>query len=261
MQAAVLPYVIFLSAYLICLVLIQKIGIPTTNAPPRSIPDFIQIILLHPRGAYWFLHSLILIQLCFMFAKALTSRTKWDDTVFFSLSFSLLALVCHYHLCSQRVALYFLLGVILRRFGNVLPASLKSGSLLIVIILIFTGEEIFKLSFIQFAWCLAMLAFLAGLGQAMESSPVVSLFAWLGRNSLIVLVVHAMFVVSLKPSATLFLKLDQTGLLYSTAVVVITMSGCVLSAFLFDRTRISQYLFGVDKIYSDLKLSALKKPA
>ncbi|MGL6011791.1 MAG: acyltransferase family protein [Shewanella oncorhynchi] len=251
-QRLALPYFIFISLYLICLTLIQKVGISTSNLPPKSFFDFIQIVFLHPRGAYWFIHSLILIQLCFIFASMVASRAKLDEPVFLGISIFLLAMVCNYNLLEPRTALYFLLGMIFSRFGNMLPASLKTGSLLIVMILVFAREEVFNFSFVQVAWCVCILTFLAGIGRAIESNWVVSIFAWFGRNSLIVLVLHAMFVVLFKPLSNLLLQLDQTGLAYSVTVVVATMLGSILVAFLLDKIRISQYLFGVNAIYSDL---------
>jgi fucose 4-O-acetylase-like acetyltransferase len=251
-QRLVLPYLIFISLYLIFLTLIQKVGVSTSNIPPKSFFDFIKIVFLHPRGAYWFIHSLILIQLCFIFASMVASRAKLDEPVSIGISIFLLAMVCNYNLLAPRTALYFLLGMIFSRFGNMLPASLKTGSLLMVMILVFAREEVFNFSFIQVAWCLCILTLLAGIGRTIESNSVVSIFAWFGRNSLIVLVLHAMFVVLFKPSSKLLLKLDQTGLAYSVIVVVATMLGSILVAFLLDKTRISKYLFGVNAIYSDL---------
>jgi fucose 4-O-acetylase-like acetyltransferase len=251
-QRLVFPYLIFISLYLIGLTLIQKTGIPTSNHPPESFLDFIQIVFLNPRGAYWFIHSLILIQLCFIFSSMVATRAKLEEPVFLSISIFLLAIVCNYNLLAPRTVLYFLLGMIFSRFGNMLPVSLKTGPLLMGMILVFAREEVFNFSFIQVAWCLCILAFLAGIGRAIKSSSVVSIFAWFGRNSLIVLVLHAMFIVLFKPSSNLLLKLDRTGLAYSLTVVVATMLGSIVVAFLLDKTRISKYLFGVNTIYSDL---------
>lgn len=46
------PYLIFISLYLFGLILIQRTGIPTSNAPPASFIDFFDIVFLRPRGAY-----------------------------------------------------------------------------------------------------------------------------------------------------------------------------------------------------------------
>jgi hypothetical protein len=67
-----------------------------------------------------------------------------------------------------------------------------------------------------------------------------------------VLVIHAMFIVLFKPLSNLFLKMDQTGLVYSATVVVATMLGSMLFASLSDKIGISKYIFGVDNIYSNL---------
>lgn len=247
------PYLIFISLYLIGLTLIQRTGIPTNNAPPESFSDFLEIVFLNPRGAYWFIHSLILIQLCFIFAKFITLQARLDETSSLVISLSLLAIACSFHLLAPRTALYFLLGMALGRFAGVLPAAQKTGILLIISIFLVGQDEIYIFSFMQVVWCLSIMVFLSGLGRFIEHTSVVSIFAWLGRNSLIVLVLHALFIVLLKPSSSLLLKLDPTGLLYSAIVVIATMFGSLLAAFLCDRLRLSYYLFGVRTLYSTLE--------
>ena len=59
----VVPYVIFISLYLMGLIFIKRFGIETSNNPPRDFSHFINTILFKPYGGYWFLHSLIIIQL------------------------------------------------------------------------------------------------------------------------------------------------------------------------------------------------------
>ncbi len=245
------PYLIFISLYLISLYLIQRVGIPTSNPPPSSLIDFLEIIFLHPRGAYWFLHSLILIQLSLVFTNMLANRMKLEESITFIITLFLLAMLCSYNLLLPRTALYFLVGMTLLRFGAALPVSIKTGLILMTFILMLTKNEIFTFTLMQVVWSLSIMAFLSGVGRLIEKTTFVSVFAWFGRNSLIVLVLHAMFIVILKPLAPyLVLNIDATGLLYSTIVVITVMFGCMLAAALFDKTRATTYIFGTKVIYS-----------
>lgn len=228
-------------------------GIHTSNPSPESFLDFIRIVFLSSRGAYWFIHSLILIQLCFLFSRIVASRAKVDESGFLTISIFLLAMMCYYKLLLYRTASYFLVGIIFRRFANTLPASIKIALPLIGMILAFSRQEIFYFSFIQIAWCLCILSLLSRIGRAIESSSFIDLFVWFGRNSLIVLLLHAIFINLCKPLSNLFLKLDQTGLAYSATVVVTTMLGSMIIAFFLDKIKISKYLFGVNAIYFDLR--------
>jgi hypothetical protein len=177
---------------------------------------------------------------------------KFDEPLTFCLSILLLAMACHYNLLAPKTAGFFLLGMFVAGLGSTLPASIKLGLSLTGLVALFAIEDIFSFSPIQVAWCLAILSLLAGVGRAFESNPVVSVFAWFGRNSLVVLIFHAMFIVLFKPASKLFLALDGSGLLFSMVVLVFTMTGSLLVALLMDRERISQYFFGVNRIYSSL---------
>jgi fucose 4-O-acetylase-like acetyltransferase len=249
------PYLIFISLYLISLSLIQRVGISTNTRPPSSFFDFLEIIFLHPRGGYWFLHSLILIQLSLLLPNMLANRMKLDEPITFTITLLLLAMLCSYNLLLPRTALFFLVGMALLRFSGALPASIKTGLILMTFILVLTRDEIFASAFtlMQVVWALSIMAFLSGVGRLIEKTTIVSVFAWFGRNTIIVLVLHAMFINILKPLSNLVLKLDATGLLYSTSVIIITMLGCMFAAFLFDKTGATIYLFGAKTIYYGFK--------
>jgi fucose 4-O-acetylase-like acetyltransferase len=245
-----LPYLIFVSLYLFGLVLIKKTGIPTSNPAPDSPIDFLQTVFFRPIGAYWFIHSLIVIQLCFLAAKIMTLWNDLEEQMFLVVSISLVAIVCVFGLLAPRTALYFLLGMALARISGVLPSSLGIGLILIGILFAVGKEELHDTSAIQVAWVLSILAFLGGIGKIMEFTLIFSTFSWFGRNSLIVLVLHAMFIVLLKPFSGLLLTLDSTGLAYSSSVATIAILGSLFTAFLFDKARVSIYLFGVRTMYS-----------
>lgn len=247
------PYLIFISLYLIALALIQRTGIPTSNAPPTSIIDFLDIVFLHPRGAYWFLHSLLVIQLCLVFSNMIAAQAKLDESLAVVIALCFLGILCSYGILRPQTALYFLLGVALARFGLLVPAAYKTGLILTAVIWILAGEDIFSFSFTQVAWSLSIMAFLSGIANLIATTSIVSIFTWFGRNSLVVLVLHSMFIVLLKPSSSLFLKVDPSGLTYSAVVVITTTLGCMLAAFVFDKIRASPYLFGDKAIYSRFK--------
>ena len=253
----VLPYLVFISLYLIGLLLVHGSSIPTSNIPPSSLSDFFKIVFLRPVGAYWFIHSLIVIQLCFLLAVSLCSKFGLSNSIVVIAAITLLALMSELHMIAPRTALYYLLGVALGLYSETLPSSIKGGLALIGLIIIISWSSIFDFTFIQVAWCLSIMVFLAGLGRAIESSLFFSIISWFGRNSLVVLVFHSLFVVFMKPLLYLFLKIDPSGVMYSTFVVAIALLGSVFTALFLDRTRVTVYLFGIGSIYSPIRSPSL----
>lgn len=62
LSRVVRPYLIFFTLYLILLTIVNYLNIPTTNEPPKSLWEGLLMVLAFPNGAYWFLHSLILLR-------------------------------------------------------------------------------------------------------------------------------------------------------------------------------------------------------
>jgi len=246
----IVPYLIFTSLYLLGLILIKHASIQTSTIAPSSISDYMEIITLRPRGAYWFIHSLFLIQLCFISARFISKYAKLDNATFFIISIALLAGLCHFNIIGQRTVSYFVIGFVFRVVPKELPASALTGILVMCVIFMLAGDYIYEFSILQAAWCLSILTFLAGAGKVLYYSRVVAIFVWLGRNSMCVLVLHAIFVVALKPTSSSFLKMDSSGLFYSFVVLISTIFGCLAAATALDKIRLSKYIFGVDNIYS-----------
>ena len=246
----VLPYVVFLSLYLVGLVVIQRFGIHTANLPPQSMFDFVRIVLVNPRGAYWFIHTLIVIQLSFIAARSITLHLVPRNTLFWPMACALLVLACVVGLCGPRTVVFFAVGLLLRQLNLALPSSITFGALGVGLIGWLSATGIYVFSVAQVLWCLAILALLAGVGRAWQGSRTVAMFAWLGRNSLPVLVLHALFIVLMKPVSNWSLRLEPSGTVYSLLVTAATIAGCLGVALLLDWIKLSQYTFGVQAVYS-----------
>lgn len=249
-QRLVLPYVVFLSLYLVGLSLIHRLGVHTANLPPESMLDFARIVVLSPRGAYWFIHSLIVIQLCLIAARAVTMHGGRRDSLFWPVAGAMLVLVWQMNLCGPRTVVFFVVGLVWQQLKFPLPSSIAVGALVTGLLGWLGTSEIFVFSVSQVVWCLGILSLLAGAGRAAENTRLVSLFAWLGRNSLPVLVLHALFIVAMKPVSSLILRGEATGVLNSFATLTVTVVLCLVVAELLDFLGMSRLLFGVREVYS-----------
>ena len=247
-QRIMMPYLVFATLYMLGLVLIKSLNIHTNNAPPATVLDFFKILFIHPRGAYWFLHSLIILQLSILLSRYLTLSLKLEYP-FIILVVFFISMACQFDLLNLRTAVFFFIGLLLRKFSNVIPNALFSGVFLMWLIALIGNEDIEVFSLIQVSWVLATLLFLAGVGVAFSQKKLFTLFVWVGRNSLIILCLHAFFIVMFKPLANLFLLIDATGFLYSFVVTLIATFGSIFAANVFDKLKFSRLLFGVNQLF------------
>lgn len=252
----VVPYVIFISLYLMGLIFIKRFGIETSNNPPRDFSHFINTILFKPYGGYWFLHSLIIIQLASIVSAFLVNSFASKENVFvtvFLCSLFLLLFASGQGVIGSRTVAYFLMGVLLRRVSGDFVFSLRLKLVLgglLILTGVLSGDGLYEpFSAYEITWCLLITCFLWSFFNG-KDGVVIGGLAWIGRNTLVILVLHSAFVVALKPFNSLFLSIDPTGVLQAILVTVITLISCLISANLSDRLNFSRFIFGTDVIYS-----------
>lgn len=249
------PYVVFVSLYLLGLAVIERIGISTSNTPPESFAQFVLSVFLYPYGGYWFLHALLLIQLSLLMGHRAAALFNGSSSVIgWLISAILLYVLVACGIFQARTVVFFLLGMMIRSLAGLtpeLPVLLGWGAAALVwtVDYVLQLEALPEFGFAQVIWCISLFAGLYTLGQYFGSARIPNLISWVGRNSLSILVFHAIFVVLLKPFAALSLKVDPTGLAYALLTTGIVMALCLLSAFICDKIRISRFLFASEQCY------------
>jgi len=254
----VVPYVAFISLYLMGLIAANYFGFQTTNTGPTDLIKFIETIIIHPIGGYWFLHSLIIMQLLALLASYLANDVFCTES---GVGLFLVFLLCflwgaaELNLIEFRSILYFVLGLTIKRickngfYFSVIP-------LLFLIVTFFTidalGENRIYSTFspTEVLWNILLLAFLWSVLHNNKNFISRNL-AWIGRNTLIILVLHALFIVLMKPLSSYFLVVEHSGIFYVLAVTFITVTGCMACAKLLDRLNLSNSFFGVAKVFSE----------
>lgn len=251
------PYICFITLYLIGLILVQKIGIQTSNKPPASSLSFIKTIFINPIGGYWFLHSLIIVQFVVLLMNKIFINTRNDGEILNTLVCSLVSFVflAHTGLVEIYISIYFLIGLLIGVVSNrEISVPLFPTIIVTALVLMLSKSEssgIYeKLSMFQVAWCIVLFLLLWAFAKLFQDSFFVKMFAWIGRNSLLILVLHALFLVAAKSVNRIFQFIDSTGLLHSIMVTSLTVALCIVSGHVFDKLKISNYLFGVENIYS-----------
>jgi fucose 4-O-acetylase-like acetyltransferase len=254
-----LPYVIFISLYLAGLILIQRVGIPTTNPPPGSLGEFLRAITLQPYGGYWFLHSLIVIQVSLHLSNAFARAIRQEGLPSIILVFLIISVfTAEFQLVGMSISGYFLSGYLLGQISanRLHPPKLWSIALMVIYFIVGQyGVIDYYRSFSAQAvvWCLLILFSLWSVAERWDRILGVKVLSWIGRNSLAVLVLHAIFVVGLKPFNSIFLAIDNTGILHSTSVTLITTVLCLFSVRVLDYLGMSRFIFGSTRIYSELE--------
>ncbi len=248
------PYFIFIFIYLVLLVLVAKFSnIPTNNKPPSSILKFAYNILIHPIGGYWFLHSLFIISFTFFFINKFFPYNKNSNLFLITLWLFFFLLSDVLHIVLLRTSFYFFLGFIISQFSNktfITSYYTLFISLLILIFSVYNRPNIQTFSGYQILWVWAIFTFLWSMVSLMNNTNFVFFFAWIGRNTLIILVLHAFFIVLFKLVKIPILKVDPSGILYSIVVTIFTVLLSIQIERLFDILKLSPYLFNKKEIYS-----------
>lgn len=206
-----IPYVVFEILYLFGLIAIQYVGIGTSNPAPSSLSDFAYRILVRPIGAYWFVFDLFLMQFAIILGRYICERYN-DSSPLSAIVVGglIIAIVSQVVYFPEKAYIYFfmglLLGVLQLKFWN----FSYLGAIPAVIFAIWLQEDVFAVSFTQMIWCGSIATCIGLIGKTLPWK-IQDVLVWMGRNTILVLVLHAAFIVASKPIAPLFLRVDQTG--------------------------------------------------
>jgi fucose 4-O-acetylase-like acetyltransferase len=256
------PYLIFISFYLIGLLTINTIGIETSNKAPTSLLSFANTVIFQPYGTYWFLHSLIIINITLVGIDYLVKKA--NIFLFYVFSFIVFFFLDLLEIVTIKASIYFMLGFILKQLITINTAEFKiigthkkdlkipSYAFMIflpICLFLFMQDDIYNFGFLQILNCVIIFSLLWLLSDYFKKSRLIKLISWIGQNTLIILLFHLFFLTAFKPLKGLFLNIDASGISYSILVTLLTVGLCVFFSKIFDILKISKYLFGVNYIY------------
>lgn len=252
------PYLIFITIYLLALIFVFKfVHITTSNTPPITVYDFFYTVFLHPLGGYWFLHSIFIISAIFLVNNFIFPIKKDSNLFLLSLWLSFFIASFFLKLVLIKTCFYFFMGFILSRFSLL---KMKSHTLMLVVgvavifFIYISKGDIRNFTFYQILWCWGIFTVLWATASKMEKTLVINVFSWIGRNTLVILVLHTFFLLIFKFLKSPFLVIDNSGFLYYFAATICTVLLSMLSAKLFDYLKLSRFLFFKDSIYSKYKI-------
>lgn len=249
------PYLVFESLYYAALSHLPA-SIPASNRPG---PAFWKTLLLAPAGTYWYLY---LLAVCLPVYYAVSRLPRLSPPARLAVCAALLAAVSWFNPAFQMIhAAYFLLGAffrmsglpILKCFLPTLWAAVPAAAVCLFFPL--PARDSVPGLFL----CMLTLSFLVKTDDY-AGSAIRELFAYLGRNSLSIVIFSPAFTFLCKPLAPA-LAFDSSRICFALLSVTLVLTGCLGAARLCDALGWSRFLFFKKRMHSPLALSATPLPS
>ena len=232
------PYLIMESGYIVMASLL-----PINEHIDRLTPTiFLDRLLLHPLGPYWYLHTLILCGGLYYYIY--NNVRKSQVTSFLLIGIAYYVLARFMGVLSFSSALYFLAGAAIRQSDTDFIA--------------FFRPSVFSVLAFVLLVCFIDSPNQASLSGALIAYTAISSLLWLytytppkggrgisflGRNSLALYVFSPIFTVLCKRFVP-YLQFDHTGLIFLTVSLIVCVAGSLAIAWMMDLTGISRFFFG-----------------
>lgn len=242
----VVPYIVFEIVYLLGVGLLGK-SIGATNTFDGGVLALLGKVAVSPSGTYWYLHTM---------AICITVYYSVNRYVLKGLSGILVSSIILYALSigisgfKWENIIYFITGALLRNANFAINEKLKSPvSILCFALICVFADDISRGSIVSLGLTLTSLGFIFDLKERIPKS-ISNFIAYIGRNSLAILVFSPLFTVFTKFYAPIF-AFDKTAILWTVVSLSLVVSLCLLCARLFDRLSLSRIIAGKN-IYSRL---------
>ena len=252
MLRLLVPYVIFESLYILMQYFVGG-SLGAHNAISSLSPsDFLLRIATLPTGPYWYIHTLIICTAVYwLIFKVLKlngiSGLALMGVILYGLSLLIEGL-------DWGNIIYFLIGVFILRSGSTLMGVITPSWLAVLplIVLFCFPENYDKGTLAGVAITVLVISLLLALfpycGRAIRDT-----LAYLGRNSLAIVIFSPIFTLVTKKAAPLF-SFDPTALCFTVVALVFIVLACLACAWLSDKLRLSRFIFLKDHFYRPRQL-------
>lgn len=239
-----LPYVLVESAYIVAASVL-----PIREHIDQLTPAvFLDRLLLHPLGPYWYLHTLLICSLVRYFVCRFLPLKTFTGILLTAILYYLIA--SQLGLVTFSCALYFLAGAALRDSKLPFLQFFQSSALAVVAfaLLVICGGQLDSAAITGvFAVYLAASSIL-WLSRYVTSRSR-SILLYIGRNTLILFLFSPAFTILCKPLVPLFV-FEPTGLLYLVISLALCTAGSLALGWLLDRLRLAPFMLGRDNALS-----------
>lgn len=234
-----LPYLIIESGYIVMASILPI----REHIDNLTVKVFIEKLLQHPLGPYWYLYTLFMcgityycIDRCLVKLNVLV-RLMIVGAVFYFYTHVL-------NIMSFSGTMFFLLGALVNKsrwlFTGVFRASVVSFIVFAVLIMFpenLNRESLGGLVIIYSAMSMCLFVYRYAGGKFRN------IVLYLGRNSLLIFLFSPIFTILCK-FALPYLLWDKTGMVYLLFSLAFCIAGSLLIGFLLDKLKLSRYIIG-----------------
>ena len=253
-RGLVIPYILFEFIYISLLFAASKAGLKFANAiNDYSFLTVSRYIYNNPIGAYWYLHTLI-IGLAISYIANKIFANKMSVIISSAIACWLVGYVITGF--TFAAAVFIILGLILNFYQiQIKPSWLSLPAMLIICYLSLPYLTMFSTGGIALAFLVISLLFWAyiTLPHNKTGGLVKRYFSYLGRNTLIIVLIHPIFLNILKPLSKYIIAIDHSGVLYLLIATFITITVCCYCSKLMDAIGLNKLLFG-KKVYVPMEV-------
>lgn len=249
----VIPFYVFYTLYIITLSIMSNFINGFHTEAPSSLFELMYILFISPVGSFWFLYDMMIMSLLMIICTCIKIPNYLRS---FYLIYTLLLFyaVSYMDVINFKSALYFITGHLICRYniyrilGNKL--FLFFNLIVILLFLFFTGEfDIFRSQIQEWIWCIFVFSFLLTILNYMPLDGwYCRILTFLGRNTMIILVLHVYFINLAKVFSGYFVLTDSSGLLYVIFSVCFSISMSIFSGRIIDKVSLSKLIFKHDLV-------------
>ena len=235
------PYLFFSSAYLISLYWASSYISTANQIQELSWSSWLNTIFQEPSGTYWYIHTIIICSIIAYFSTRLFKSNE-NRFVLTSIFFMIISIVIPFQ--KPLFLFFYFVGYVIRLYRHSFDSIIMKTWALIVPLIICSYSSDEAMRSVPTVVCNTFCVMgLIGWITPRLWKPVLKAVAWIGKNSLPILLISPAFTVATKFAIPYF-SFDSTRLIWTIISVIFVVVGCLISAYLFDRLRLSVFLCG-----------------
>lgn len=239
-----LPYAIMETAYIIGAAILPI----REHIDDLTITGYLDRLILHPIGPYWYLHTLVI---CSLVCRGMVWGMERLGNKFSTLSVLLMAgalwAVSMTKVTDTILCLYFVLGVALRNTGTRFTDFFQGKWFMVVVfaaMAICANHERYSVGgFIIVYTAIGTSVKLHSI-MAERLPGVKDACLFIGRNTLLLLLFSPIFTVLAKTYQPYILSIEPTGMLFMCVSVAIAVAGSIAIGWVLDAMSLSRWIFG-----------------
>lgn len=243
----VVPYVLFESLYILMQYYVGG-SLGAHNAISNlTVTDFLLRVATQPTGPYWYIHTLVICLAVYW----LIYRTLHLDGIG---GLAIMGVILYgASLVIEGLdwsnVIYFMIGLFIMRSGKTFMGVITPSWLAVVpLVVLFWFPENYDRGTLA-GVAITMLVISLLLASYPYCGRVVSgTLAYIGRNSLAIVIFSPIFTLATKQVAPFF-SFDSTALSFMVVALVFIVVACLVCAWLADTLRVSRFIFFQDRFY------------